>query len=551
MKKFLASIFLLLFLIAPVYAQKINNLDPQTTPSYEDFTAILHNPAGPNPVTQKTSAADFAKALGWVDARSYASINAAVAAIGSTQTTLFVSHEQPLAASLTIPSTLSLYIPKGGMIVKASTYTLTINGPFFAGLYQVFSGFRVGDVTFGAGAVREAYPEWWLTNTTPGTTDMITALDSADSSGVGIVRLSNIYAISGTWTLRSATSYLGPSSGSYVPGLEHPSSGYGAALKWIGAARGLMVRMFDIQNTVWDGIDLDGVKYTNDVTGFYYYSDNTPNSTLCTIRHCRAYNLGYGLKVGANSGGNAYQSDALLLERFNFHLVNYGIYFDSQNGTQGVKIATGFIACYRHGIHIESGGGLTSIDTVNFGGRENAPADGCYIYIGNASGTLNINNIQGEPIGGTKGWKDIRFSAASHLNATVNISSSVINGGIIVPAGGNARINSLGNYYSTYEGDGVTLSGDCAFNSVGDVFNNVNDMAHDVGTNNFITYLNSYTPSVDHYIFQFSSNQSNKFRVPFGGLGTYANNATALAAGLTEGTLYRTAAGQLMIVYKP
>jgi hypothetical protein len=551
MKKFLSSIFLLLFLITPVYAQKINDLDPQTAPSYEDFTAILHNPTSLNPVTQKTSVANLAKALGWVDVRSYASINAALAAIGSTQTTLFIPNEQTLAASLTIPSTLSLFIPKGGMIVKAPTYTLTINGSFSAGLYQVFSGFSAGDVTFGASAVKEACPEWWLTNTTPGTTDMITALDSADSTGVGIVRLSNIYAISDTWTLRSATSYLGPSSGTYIPGLEHPSSGYGAALKWIGAASGVMVKMFDIQNTVWDGIDLDGVNYTNDVTGFYYYSDNSPNSTLCTIRHCRAYNLGYGMKIGANAGGIAYQSDALLLERFNFHLVNYGIYFDSQNGTQGVKITTGFITCYKHGIHIESGSGLTSIDTVNFGGRENAPADGCYIYIGNAGGTLNINNIQGEPIGAGTGWKDIRFSAASHLNATVNISSSVINGGIIVPAGGNARINSFGNYYSTYEEDGITLSGNCVFNSVGDVFNDVNDMAHDVGVNNFITYVNSYTPSVDYYIFQFSSNQTNKFKVPFGGLATYADNATALAAGLTAGTLYRTATGQLMIVYTP
>jgi len=38
-------------------------------------------------------------------------------------------------------------------------YTLTINGSFSAGLYQVFSG--DGAVLFTSGAVCEVYPEWW------------------------------------------------------------------------------------------------------------------------------------------------------------------------------------------------------------------------------------------------------------------------------------------------------------------------------------------------------------------------------------------------------
>ena len=94
-------------------------------------------------------------------ARNYASINAAVTAIGSTQTTLVVTETETLTASLIIPSTLRLVILKGGSIVKASTYTLTINGTFEAGLYQVFSGFDAGDVTFGSGSVKEVKEEWF------------------------------------------------------------------------------------------------------------------------------------------------------------------------------------------------------------------------------------------------------------------------------------------------------------------------------------------------------------------------------------------------------
>ena len=96
-----------------------------------------------------------------INVRDFGAINAAVAAIGSTQTTLLVSNAQTLTANLTIPSTLSLIISKGGSIVKASTYTLTINGTFEAGLYQVFSGFSTGDITFAVGSVKEGYPEWW------------------------------------------------------------------------------------------------------------------------------------------------------------------------------------------------------------------------------------------------------------------------------------------------------------------------------------------------------------------------------------------------------
>jgi len=97
----------------------------------------------------------------WVDVRAYASINAAVAAIGATQTTLVVPNAQTLTASLTIPSNIHLIPLKGGSIAKAPGCTLTINGSFEAGPYQVFSGFSAGDVTFGSGSVKEVIPQWW------------------------------------------------------------------------------------------------------------------------------------------------------------------------------------------------------------------------------------------------------------------------------------------------------------------------------------------------------------------------------------------------------
>jgi len=40
-----------------------------------------------------------------------------------------------------------------------TTASLTINGPFSAGLYQVFSG--DGSVAFGKGVMKKVYPQWW------------------------------------------------------------------------------------------------------------------------------------------------------------------------------------------------------------------------------------------------------------------------------------------------------------------------------------------------------------------------------------------------------
>jgi len=76
--------------------------------------------------------------------------------------------------------------------VKAG-YKLTINGPFKAGLYQVFSG--DGKVA----GLKKACPEWWKENTTPGTTDMTTAIHTAIDSVVskGTVKLqSYVYVVS-------------------------------------------------------------------------------------------------------------------------------------------------------------------------------------------------------------------------------------------------------------------------------------------------------------------------------------------------------------------
>jgi len=93
---------------------------------------------------------------GGVDARLYSTLALADAAAASAGKQLVIS-----TVWNTVPSTLSANIkvlPGGGL---NNSGPLTINGPFSAGLFRIFTG--AGAVTFGAGAIDAALPEWFST----------------------------------------------------------------------------------------------------------------------------------------------------------------------------------------------------------------------------------------------------------------------------------------------------------------------------------------------------------------------------------------------------
>ena len=101
-----------------------------------------------------------------------------VTAAGGVETELVISNTQTLSAHQDIPENITLDIIHGGKIVLGN-YNLTFNGNDpKAGLHQIFDASGSGVVS----GLKETYPEWWKTNTTPGTTDMGAAINSAFSS---------------------------------------------------------------------------------------------------------------------------------------------------------------------------------------------------------------------------------------------------------------------------------------------------------------------------------------------------------------------------------
>ena len=112
--------------------------------------------------------------LPWVDASAYGSLAAALTALGtSTQAVLYVSTALTLTASAVVPANVNLVVLNTGSITVNSPYTLTISGPFYAGLYKAISG--TGTVS----GLKETRIEWFGGKGDGGTTDDTAAVAMA------------------------------------------------------------------------------------------------------------------------------------------------------------------------------------------------------------------------------------------------------------------------------------------------------------------------------------------------------------------------------------
>ena len=128
-------------------------------------------------------AIDILQVYGDGSTKTNVAIAEAVSQIGIIRkATIYLSPGDWIFANgvtVTIPSNIILIIPNGAKIDGISgggTETLAINGLLIDKEYQIF-----GDniTVTGSSLIKFAYPEWWETNTTPGTTDMRTAINSA------------------------------------------------------------------------------------------------------------------------------------------------------------------------------------------------------------------------------------------------------------------------------------------------------------------------------------------------------------------------------------
>jgi hypothetical protein len=202
-------------------------------------------------------------------------VKAYVDTIGTNSGTIIFRHNSGLATTTytfstdeTIPSNIRVVIEKGAVLSIATSKTLTINGPFSAGLYQVFSG--DGTVSWGGGNVKEVYPEWWGA-----------VGDFVPATGVGTNNRAPIVS--------AITSILNGGTLKFAPGSKYKITGtlgaeaFNVSIPIVGATNldidGTGAYIYEgAQNTygIFNIRESDGVK----IHGFraYGYACDTPNN---------------------------------------------------------------------------------------------------------------------------------------------------------------------------------------------------------------------------------------------------------------------------------
>lgn len=129
-----------------------------STPVATDLIHVVINP-GTTPASRKCTVDDFFKSrTGNYNVLAYASLSAAITALGATAAQIEISVSTAVTASLTIPSNISLILTGNGMLNVSASQTLTINGSLIAPIRQIFTG--SGNVRFG-GNIPVSFPQWF------------------------------------------------------------------------------------------------------------------------------------------------------------------------------------------------------------------------------------------------------------------------------------------------------------------------------------------------------------------------------------------------------
>lgn len=244
------------------------------TDSYRGGIPLIPSGTGGGEPNQ-LAAKQYIHAMPVYDSSDYASINVAVTAIGATECELWVTTSETLTASLTVPATCTLRMFKGGLIIKASTYTLTINGSFEAGLYQVFSGFT----TVTLSQVKQVYPEWFGSISPDATLALQAAVNSLPSGGK-ILFQKAIYTVS--TAIECATTYL----------TLEGTSGYNSMIASSSS---------NILHLSADGTTLRNLSLYSDATGGHTIQQ-TGNMSYLLVDRCWLYALNTTKSIWDNQG---------------------------------------------------------------------------------------------------------------------------------------------------------------------------------------------------------------------------------------------------------
>jgi len=196
-------------------------------------------------------------ALAYGSAYDDVTIQAAINGIGSDERTLIIPiGTWSIDSDITVPENINLKIVKGAILTITTGITLTINGSFEAGLYQVFDCVGTGTVY----NLKLVYPEWFgaLGDNVNDDSDAFNASNDALPTSGGVIQLeSRTYYLITKMTVTKPISILGKGPNkTFIRSAKRqaPNGNYSSSTAIY--ANGI------------DGLRISGITFDGDVTTF-------------------------------------------------------------------------------------------------------------------------------------------------------------------------------------------------------------------------------------------------------------------------------------------
>ena len=251
---------------------------------------------------------------------SYASLNAAVTAIGASQATLWITSSTTVASSVTVPSNITLVYTGTGQISVNASQTVTINSgnPGWP-VRQLFAG--TGSVAFGTN-IKIAYPEWFGA-VGDGSTDDSTAIDKTQvalSAGAALCLGPKTYLVSSGLTPKKSILWKG--AGRLATILKRSSGGH---------------IFVDSGSFILDSLAFEDIGFDAGNSGWFVFN-MTGFIRELRLTRCRLWK--FGTAGGAGYGISAAAVTRLTVEQTLFHNPGNaaGVGIVTTGGTANVSI---------------------------------------------------------------------------------------------------------------------------------------------------------------------------------------------------------------------